>query len=626
MPLISARNPDTLDVANIEDNDGHSPMVRNLRRCSIQNEDVVSVMTIHSAFQSPDNSNQYASASAHATSTSGSAFSHSLSTLFRREDHVMESEREHLNSDEFSVNSLPIQDSDIESIEQVWMEQQVDDVLNRSKKFSTQTYSDKGTVHSSLHRSMHHTMMQQQQHRDEDKSLATGTLGDGTLGDGSYIQNSSRTRGTARLLSVLPSSRILAALPSRVQVQANVTGQATSEKLEPVEKKQKRTLAVPSAHAHAHPHPPPPRPKISQRSSSSSVSSTKDETRSVNSQGGTNSIRSRSSSHETSASNLDKEMFRLSIELASTLANLDVSNSEIAKYRKQVVELQSMVEKLQGEKSTLRERLEGFERKKAERFERKMTVEAELAKREREHRDGPACVTPSKAGNDSSNIDDRVRRGFFSPDGNSSFGGPNHGLSRDESRMLFPELNESHISCPDLYASRVYDDVGRTIEEEDEDEFNSGYDTSVDLIDPKTEVFNGDPFATWNYSSDEGSVDEDDDDEDTIMSQALSAAQSYQSRVNTTTFTAASALTNVAQKIPLFRKKAPQSLNKSIEERVSRMQQNMANVAPSRRESLNQHSRSQMNISRIFKFRGGNDDLSVSINSHSSNNFFNFGR
>lgn len=232
---------------------------------------------------------------------------------------------------------------------------------------------------------------------------------------------------------------------------------------------------------------------------------------------------------------------------------------------------------------------------------------------------------------------------FFSPGANSSFSDPCV-YSREESGLLFPDLNESHISCPDLYASRVHDEFGTTIEEDDEDidaysKEQNEQNTSVELIDPRDEVFDDDPFAThFNYSNDssvnignEGGncAEVDDDDGDTVYSKALSIAQTVHEGVNASSFTTATALEQWSKKLPMFRKKAKDVLNTSIESQLSHMK-NMANVAPSKREKsfLNQ-SNSTINLSKLFKFgnNGNDDDLSVSIRSQVSRpNFFKFGR
>jgi len=606
MPLVSARNPDVLDVANFEDDANSSSLLkRSSLTLAYTPEDVVSVMTMHSAFQSPNGNDASNSPGKLKNATNN------LNSFFRRNRQSTSRIEEHVNiaSDDFSVNSLPIQNCDVASVEEMWMKEQQTFVeptpKMKRKKFSTQTYSDRGTVHSSLRTQM-------TSFNSDNQSVATKSVATATLGENSYIQNAYKSRGSARLLSEI--------------VQVHVTNKYNKSQDE-------SALEEKEAANKARKNSQPPRPKPSRSySSRSSVSSTKDETGSVCSQ------RTTSSSNHTSETKLERDMYRLSLELANTLATLDTSNSQVARFRKQVEELQVAVQTLQTEKEALNERLESYEQKKTLMTEPKPEIKVERNKERRVVE--PACVTPSRDA-DRWNVESRP---FFSPGANSSFSDPGV-YSRDESGLLFPDLNESHISCPDLYASRVHDEFGTTIEEEDEDidvysKEQNEQNTSVELIDPRDEVFDDDPFATcFNYSIDSSvnnSVEGgnynavDDDDGDSVYSKAFSIAQSVQGAVNTTSLTTATALTQLSKKLPMFRKKAKDVLNTSIESQLSHMK-NMANVAPSKREkSILNQSNSTMNISKLFKFGNGNgndDDISVSIRSQVSRpSFFNFGR
>lgn len=583
MPLISARNTDVLDVANIEDN-GRNSIINRHSPVTIHNssEDLVSVMTLHSAFQTATESGNY--------SSKNSSFTPTLTKIFSRD----RDREDALAPDEFSVHSLPIQDSDIESVEQVWLEEQrkADDVLQQSRRFSTQTYSNKGTVRSSLHRF---------RSGFDEKSSTSRSFADTTAGDRSYIKNSSKTRGTARLVPMAEKT-------------SNFVGNIISTvNTKQTKKKRNKNSGVPR-----------PNGKSSSRSSRSTRDGTKstqnETTNSINSASRNSRDGSQTSSNETSESTLEKEMFRLSVELANTLANLDVSNSEIARYIKQVALLQETVERLESDKAMYKTRLEGYEKKRTTRIETE----------ERGVNAQPACVTPSRHIEQSSrSIEHQV---FFSPDPThtSSFSDPVHG-SRDQSGLLFPELNESHISCPDLYASRVHDDFGFTIEEEEQGENRRELevDSSVELIDPRDEVFDDDPFATLNYSNDSASTSgsssgecDDDEDEGSIISEAARAREFSQPRaINTSLASHGSALSAFTDN--LFRKKSKDSFRGSIAEQTSRFMKNVSiisNIAPSKRDGLhlNRSNISNMNISRIFKF-GDGDDLSVSVRSHSSN-------
>lgn len=593
MPLISARNPDVLDVANFEDDANSSLMKRtSLTLLEYTPEDVLSVMTMHSAFQSSPNGSDPLDSPVklkNATNNLNSFFRRSRQSTSRIEEHV------NIASDEFSVNSLPIQNCDVASVEEMWMKEQQTFVEPtpkiKRKKFSTQTYSDKGTVYSPLRTQM-------TTFSSDNQSVCTKSVATATLGENSYFQNAYKSYGAARRLSEI--------------VKVHVTDKYNKSKDERAREEDKE-----KGQARRDSHPP--RPKPSRCNSRSSVSSTKDETESVGSH------RTTSSSNHTSESKLERDMYRLSLELANTLANLDISNSEFARFRKQVKDLQVAVQTLKTEKKALNERLESYEQKKSLVTELKPDIEVDRNKEWRVIES--ACVIPSRG----AGRQNEESRPLFSPGANSSFSDPGVN-SREESGLLFPDLNENHISCPDVYGSKVHDKLGTTIEDAYRREQNE-QNTSVELIDPRDEVFDDDPFAThFNYSNDSSvSIGNcaDDDDGDTVYSKALSIAQTAQERVNTTTFTTATALEQWSKKLPMFRKKAKDVLNTSFESQLSHMK-NMANVAPSKREKavLNQ-SNSTINLSRLFKFgnNGNDDDLSVSIQSQVSRpNFFKFGR
>ena len=594
MPLISARNPDVMDVANIEDGANSSLLKQSTLTLASAQEDVMSVMTLHSAFQGGADSDVPFS-----PGKLRNAFNpNNLNSFFRRnrQDTIMIDEHENIALDDFSLNSLPIQDCDVASVEQRWMQEQetIGESIPTMKrnKFSTQTYSNKGTVQSSLRRQIESIKSVDQ--ISETKSTATATLG-----DNSYVHNSSKSSGAARRLSKnLFEHR---PMKSRIEHDASVVEQTLETK---------RTYRKSQ----------PPKPQASRISNRSSTSSTNDETSSVGSQ------KTTSSSNQTSESKLDREMFRLSVELASTLANLDVSNIQVARFRNQVRELQETVEKMQNEKEVLKKRLERYEQKKITMTESKQLIEVRRNKDIRHIE--PACITPMRgayAGNEG-------RGAFFSPGANSSFSDPGAN-SREESGLLFPNLNESHISCPDLYASRIHDEFGVTIEEEEKDDDQNA---SVELIDPRDEVFDDDPFATcFNYSNDSSvnkSKDEqdnydDDDDNHSIYSRAFSISQTIQGGTNTSSLTTVTALLQLTKKLPIFRKKAKDVLNTSIESQISHMRKT-SNLAPSKREmSLLNQSNATLNISKLFKLGHGNDDdLSVSIRSQNSRPKFYFGR
>lgn len=622
MPLISSRNPEVLDIANVEENENNS-MLRRHSPVTIPNataEDAVSVMTLHSAFQTTGVEQNGSSPKNYTRKKPA------LSSFMEKITHSNERCRSNVSQDEFSLDSLPIQNSDIESVEQMWIEEQrkADDVLERCKRYSTQTYSDKGTVHSSLHR--------YSTDRDETRSRSTASrsaaINFSNTSDRSYVQNSSKAHGTARILPTTRTSTVSLGTASKQDI-------SMTEKKHPKKNPKRETMTsrIPSGS----------KSKKSKRRRSknslmeeteSTAKSTKEETMSV----GSNA--SNTSSKKTTDSTLHKEMFRLSLELANTLAALDVSNSEVARYRVMVQNLQNRVEDLEAEKTVFKAKLEGYQR--AEAFEAEGNT---LTQNRSEGR--PVCVTPTRLSERLSRNNNR--RVYLSPDPthNSSFSDPPQS-SREMSGILFPELNESHISCPDLYSSRMHDDLGATIEEVDEVEQTNVDDSNpfVDIIDPRDEIFNDDPFATFNYSDDESAVtsgsssgDNVGEDENTIFTKASEAAVVSQTlnrtrkELNTTTMTQNSVLSNITKNLPIFQRNAKESFSNSIESKMKKM----ANLAPSKRDSsfLNQTSRSALNISSIFKFgnKGDTDQdaLSVSVRSQYSlsikrQNFLNFGK
>jgi hypothetical protein len=316
------------------------------------------------------------------------------------------------------------------------------------------------------------------------------------------------------------------------------------------------------------------------------------------------------------------------LELANTLAQLDVANSDAAGYRKQVKELEETVSTLLVENRNLKQKLQKYEHNddsfESKEIQPKMQSNEFICTKGQESGKEPICITPSQESHDLV-IDDRS---YFSGQ-NTSFTDPAV-YHRDESQMLFPDLcNESYISCPDLYISRVLDDsnekdaeVTKTVENQ--------LTTSVELIDPRDEVFDDDPFATFNYSNDstadEAEVGQCEDDEQSIYSRAVSVANSIQegkNKLNVTSMTHGSALSHLAKGLPFFKKKATNTLNKSMESQISHMK-NMTNVAPSKRDkSFLSQSSNPMNVSRLFRFGKNDDDISVSIQSQESK-FFDF--
>ena len=585
MPLISAQNLDVLDVANIEDDDNSSLLRRPTLTLSSAQDDVLSVMTIHSAFQGGIDS----APPTPMTSTGNVRIAFkpdNLNSFFswNRQDNIKIDEHDNIASKDASMNSIPIQQCDMAIDEQSCGKAQepTEEPISttKNKKFSTQMYSDRGTVQSSFRRQVEST-------KSGDQSSETKSIATATVGDNSFVQNSSKSRGAARLLS--------------------------------------------------------PRPHTSKGSRRSSASSTKDETVSVVSQ------KTSSSSHQKSESKLSSKMFRLSVELANTLAILDIANSEAARSRKQCEDLQETVEKMQIENEVLKIRLGRYEQKTTMSESKPPLIEV------RKSELIPACVTTSK-GAVAVNQDNGP---IFSPITNSSFSDPAM-CSREDGELLFPDLNGSHISCPGLYKSRVQDEFGIIMEEEDEvddidprDEifnddpfatcFNYSNESSVneskeedkvDDIDPRDEIFNDDPFATcFNCSNDSAvneSKDEQDDydgsdDNDAVLSQTISIAQTTTlGEVNITPFTSVRALLQLRKNLPIFRRKAKIRPNPSIESQKN----NRTNIAPSKRDgSFSSQSNATFNISKLFKFEQENDDeLSVSIRSHKSRPKFYFGR
>jgi hypothetical protein len=605
MPLISARNPDVLDVANIEGNDSHSMLRRSSPVTTIQHvsaEDGVSVMTIHSAFQTSgeNTGNQFSSKS----SSRSKKQSSSKAPFFKILGSIPNAnEIGNMSQDEFSVNSLPIQNSDIESVEQIWLEEQrkVDDILKQSKRYSTQTYSDKGTVHSSLHRNF------DERGRGNTLKSVSNVV---SLGDRSYVEKSSKTRATARLLPTTAKTPIYKSLEESLSKELSMSEKSEITK----EKKTKNSKTIPPEKG----KPSRRRSKQLPKDGTESTKSTHVETNSVVSQ---LSGASRSSTRETSDSTLHKEMFRLSLELANTLAALDVSKSEIMKYKKEVDQLKKTVDKLETENSIFQAKLEGYET--AQRFQIESTQNSRVEE--------PACVTPS------SPIErftrSHERREIFSPDHtyNTSFSDPVHG-TRDTSDLLFPDLNESHISCPDLYTSRTHDYHGAIIEEAHEKEVlnKEALETTVDLVDPREEIFTDDPFATLNYSNSDNSENTNDGDEsicdsssiivgfgeeDTICSKGSQAIEIAQGRLNATSTSNASIISNFAKKLPKFR------LNNSIESQ-SLFNKSVTSAAPFNRDAS---FLERSSVSRIFKIGEGNSsDLSVSVRSSQSRRRHNF--
>jgi len=517
MPLISARNPDVLDIADIGGGYEKNSLLKRYSPVSISNKNSsdpedVSVMTMHSAFQ-----NTAVVGDTHGlnpTSTSFSTAPAPLSTFFRKERRSKDSSHDIPASDEFSVHSLPIQYSDIDSIEQTWNEQQE----APSKKFSTQTYSERGVALSSLH-----SNKSASDDHSTSKSIATESLG--SMNFSGYTRTTSKTHATARRIStrrLSPHRELQSTSGSGDSTVVNGRGQTTSEQ----DEKSKHRSNKNGLPRHRH-----SRRKESRRHSRSTL---RDDAGSISSQA------SNTSSNETSASTLEKEMYRLSLELATTLANLDRSTMEIGKYKKQVEDLETAVTILQGEKKAISLRLERYEHNRGKRDSGEIQISDKcLSTSESLHK--PACVTPSHT---SSNECIFSRRQFeshaielSSPIAREEPSRAKKCDDHNESGMLFPELNESHISCSELYNNQ-------TAEKSSDKDDNLG-------LDPKDEVFDDDPFATLNYSSEAeddsvtsaSSFDKElgiyhpghesaNNDDNSIISNTIIAAQAALSAVN----------------------------------------------------------------------------------------------
>lgn len=583
MPLISTRNPDVIDVANT---DVVSSTLKQQASLTLSHaeEDVVSLMTLHSAFQThSDMPNS-------ATDRSKSNFTSNLNNFFHnmnRQNHSFDHELEG-SDEEFSVNSLPIQQSDVQSVEQLWNDKKSPEQIKKTKRmFSTQTYSSRGTHHSSLFK----------EYNVDD--LTEATPPDSVVEreyTSNYFQNSSKAMGTAKLFSSMN--------PTKNNDVYNQPPRPRSRRGSRVSTSSRRRRSRSSKKTYA--------------ADRSVTTTTKDESESVRSH----------KTENTNHTSLHKELFRLSLELANTLAQLDVANSDAAGYRKQVKELEETVSTLLVENRNLKQKLQKYEHNddsfESKEIQPKMQSNEFICTKGQESGKEPICITPSQESHDLV-IDDRS---YFSGQ-NTSFTDPAV-YHRDESQMLFPDLcNESYISCPDLYISRVLDDsnekdaeVTKTVENQ--------LTTSVELIDPRDEVFDDDPFATFNYSNDstadEAEVGQCEDDEQSIYSRAVSVANSIQegkNKLNVTSMTHGSALSHLAKGLPFFKKKATNTLNKSMESQISHMK-NMTNVAPSKRDkSFLSQSSNPMNVSRLFRFGKNDDDISVSIQSQESK-FFDF--
>jgi len=517
-------------------------------------------------------------------------------------------------SDEFSVNSLPIQDSDIESIEQTWNHQQ-EEVSNRrqkhstrtSRKYSTQTYSDRGVTHSSLH-GMNKPTSNIAEDCSSLKSIGTASFGDGS--HSGFAQTASKTRATARRvpsrrLSPHNESESSPSSSSELSTVINGRGQATSEKDERKERSSRNG---------------PPRPKSHRRSNSRRSSSKSSASRSTKDRHDSESVSSHasnSSSNDTSASKLEKEMFRLSLELASTLADLDVSKMEINKYQKQIKNLEDVVKKLLEEKAALTQRLLFHEEKVARKTSMMPGQDApdRLCHDTDEAPDIPACITPSK-GNGSADLSDSEE----------------HNESRD---LLFPDLNESHLSCSGLYGSPT-DGKGN---DNDKNEFDPS--TSIDLVDPKDEVFDDDPFATFNYSSDNNNEEVADDVGSTYDLETIDkTVERKQPGVDTISQNTSQGVINFGMVANQFRNRRNQqpvarrnripdgqsrkhSYGKECIENDDRSHISMRSHQDIHQKVNNSRNTNRLNISRILKFgkeeKNENRALSVSIHSTQSN-------
>jgi hypothetical protein len=675
MPYVWTKDADTLDVANLEgshteeiceeesQNGPSIPQIhmRARKRHSYRSisglsagssyGDEVSVLSVHSAFHNIPEESALNSSSSHRHS----ALSHAPMG--------------------FSNRSLAIQQSDIESIEESWtssQQQQQDQRQGKrhskispqsggkygGRKYSTQTYSEKGTGYSSIYKSYcdeqsvkSAASISSNNHQDEglmnahflssnasmsSKGGGTGSVKGGMSNSSYYrpsntfgtakryssssLQHGTRTTNTNTTASSsvsttqqqfdefsfppAPNNTPTAPFLYHQKQESNIISSAVAalhnadtitkkpdiiSTLAPVQRSSKINASCPSTTTKS---------TSSQKAYSSSGDTTliqnniqtnnnNDNGRPPLSKSSSSSSAFTSNSNHTSESKLEKEMYRLSLELASTLSNLDYKKLEVTKYIKQVQELELIIRNLNQDKEFLFKKLERYESRSGKKkkkhnsssnldgssklqFTMDGTMHIDLNTHSghgHNQTDAPRCITPQNdaftIGNDinpstmpvllneevtNKNNDQNAPDLTFSRDDDEEDDEPetftlmkvNNNETNNESNLLFPELNESHLTCHDLYSSHAIDDtldsslidtkqsLLKVQEEEtvaeaencdhdndhddhDDHEFPSiALDTSISLIDPRDEVFNDDPFATVCRNND--SMDEADED------------------------------------------------------------------------------------------------------------------
>mmetsp|Transcript_7679 Transcript_7679/g.9793 ORF Transcript_7679/g.9793 Transcript_7679/m.9793 type:complete len:629 (-) Transcript_7679:283-2169(-) len=405
----------------------------------------------------------------HITS-SGSVLSSSYHNNHSRNNNVNDSNNND-NFTTFSDKSLPIQSSDIESVEQSWISLQQGQTADNTKqeqvqqkkaprRFSTQTYSDKGTVYSSLYKS----------YCDEQSARSIATA---SLQDTHDYENNELIKSPSCTAESYSSHKGHSKLWSQEQQQKQQQQQQLQQQQQQLQQQQYHNynnvhsssqqyhnnapsksgvetrshdssshltgLSAPmedqSLSIHSSPKvkqfhagtgdigdalkttvtaqavakitnnnnntsSPPKPPHQNNTLATNSSFATDDKTLLMKNRNGSSSSETSSNlTQHTSESKLQTEMFRLSLEFASTLANLDQTKLEVKKYMKQVKDLESVVGKLELEKRQLKERLDGYENGKGKKKKKKKkTKTAKKLEEEEENcigKEGPRCITPS---------------------------------------------------------------------------------------------------------------------------------------------------------------------------------------------------------------------------------------
>ncbi len=511
----------------------------------------------------------------------------------------------------FSSKSLPISQDDIECVEKSWIDNHEDEHHQQrsssgstaKRRFSTQTYSDKGTVYSSIYKSFcdeessrsvasssfnaRHTSTSSNFHgygmnrSDFSKGKEDSILSKQQAYNAFFQSN--RTVGNARICPTSDVSSKYNSTPTSTPTFTTSHGgsQYDEEKIYPptsvpnntptseissnvrqgdevlisnaVEQIKKKNNNSSTRKKRKDKLSDTDRSLMSTsskgRSSRQSFSSSKKSDDTLLHQNSKSngrpplSTKSSSSSltDETTESKVQKELYRLSLELASTLSSLDFKKLEVAKYAKQVGDLERVIAKLVVEKEQLQTKLEryGMKERNAHRYKEKddnsvYTSSKKSSKKKTKKNkteivvddvchtqtivNVPNCVTPTNE-DEMDNMATPMK---------------SESTKMEESDLLFPDLNESHLTCQDLYATMEVDDEDDGGDEDaNDDKANSGnnssnsiqndkddtsndevgesddfstdiLDTTVSLIDPREEVFDDDPFATF-YDNGEGS-------------------------------------------------------------------------------------------------------------------------